>query len=223
MFKCKEILLNECPLLKNWLEEIPDIEIQNGRLITFNRGEVIFREDDSFNRIYFIAKGTVMISKISVSGEGMGVFYVTEGQLLGEIEAILETGKLGYDGVALKDCILFEVPLSDFKKWLSSNLSLSRQLNQMLAKKLQDSARTTVMYHQLPTATRIKLFFIKCGLGVVKASREDIATFCGVSARTIYRLLPTMQSNDELTIEKGKITISTVNLNNLEKNLNLND
>jgi len=217
--KNKQSFIERYPSLERWLKELSNDDFMRCKFKKMPQGQFIFRTEDELQSIYLLSEGSVMISSGNLNGNEMGVFYINEGDMLGEIEAILQIKYMKYNAIAFTDCAMLEMPLILFQNWITSNRVVAQNLNKMFAEKLYLSSNTTVMYNQLPTESRFKLFLLRRGCGIVKDSREQIAASCGISVRTVYRLLAEMKKKGELSIEKKKIQLTSDHLKKIETSL----
>ena len=68
---------------------------------TFQKGEVIFHEDDPGDRLYFLGEGMVKISLVSSDGRENDIVLLTPGDCFGEM-SVLDggTSRLRIKGVS---------------------------------------------------------------------------------------------------------------------------
>ena len=217
----KEIkkLIQTYPIVSGWIQELPEALLYRCRLICPIRGQSLFCRGDETQKVYIVCKGNVIITSSNINGNEMGVVVVPEGASVGEMEAMMGLTQLVYSAKALTDCILLEVPLLIFKKWMAVNHSSCERLAMELSRKLYSASVSTVHYQSWPAQTRLKLFLIDCGEGRVLETREKLAEFCGVSVRTINRSVLSLKEEGYLELAKGKIVLSREHIQKLTESL----
>lgn len=212
-------LIQTYPIVSGWIQELPEALLYRCRLIYPIRGQSLFYRGDEMQKVYIVCKGSVLITSSNINGNEMGVVVVSEGASVGEMEAMMELKHLVYSAKALTDCILLEVPLPIFKKWIAVNHLSCKRLAMELSRKLYSASVSTVHYQSWPAQTRLKLFLVDCGEGKVLETREKLASICGVSARTINRAVISLKEEGYLELSRGKIILSGEHIRKLTESL----
>ena len=207
------------PAIHSWLHNIQGDILLPCRLVHYARGKSLFRRGDEVKKVYLICAGEVIITNSSLKGTEMCVVGVPEGASVGEMEAMLGVPELVYSAKTLTDSSLLEIPLWAFKRWISTDLQACRQLATELARKLHTSSVAAVHYHSLPALTRFKIYLVDCGEGKIQDTREKLAEICGVSVRTINRVIVELKNENLLHLEKGKLILEEEQIKRIAESL----
>ena len=104
--------------------------------------EWIFREGDEGDRLYFISKGEVRISR-DLPGTGEEALAVSKpGECFGEM-AVLDPSKRSTDAIANTRCTLLSITRSDFELLLDTDHDLAYKLLWSLVRLLCQRLRIT--------------------------------------------------------------------------------
>ncbi|MFM7614721.1 MAG: cyclic nucleotide-binding domain-containing protein, partial [Synechococcales cyanobacterium] len=101
---------------------------------SFDRGKTIFFPGDPAERIYFLSKGAVKLSRVYEAGEEITVAMLRENSVFGVLSLI--TGNRSdrfYHAVAFTPVELLSVPIEQMEKALTVNAELSMVLVQGLS------------------------------------------------------------------------------------------
>ncbi len=212
-------LLQEYPFLSGWMEGLPGELLYPCRLLRCSRGQSIFSRGNKIKKVYIVCEGDVIITNNNVNGNEIGVVVVHGGSSVGEMEAMMDLPNLVYSAKAINDCLLLEIPLLLFKKWIEVNHKACLQLAMELAGKLHSSSVSTVHYQSFPAKTRLKLFLADRGIGKVAETRDRLAEICGVNIRTITRAVVSMKEEGLLELDKGKIVLKEEHMKKIAESL----
>src|SRR5213594_646991 len=95
-------LLEQAPLFS--VLHPTDLRILAARfhLVRYGRGEVIFREGETAERLFLIDVGTVKLSIGSPTGQELLIGVLGRGQIFGELE-VIDRGTRAMDARAMED------------------------------------------------------------------------------------------------------------------------
>ena len=123
---------------------------QRVKLITYNQGDVIFREGDEGNALYIIRSGFVKVSKIQ-DGKDKIVAYISHGNYFGEM-ALLENDKRSATISAFTKTEVVQVLKEDFTDLLNNHSEMSEMIQDTAVERklntfemLRDSEKTERM------------------------------------------------------------------------------
>lgn len=202
-------LIQKYPIIGGWIQSLPDELMFRCRLVNFQRGQMLFRRGEELQNVYIVCKGTVIISSSNINGNEMCVVFVQEGSSVGEMEAMMDISNIIYSARAFTNCVLLEIPVSVFKKWIRKDHGACRKLAMELAGKLYRSSASAVQYQNMSAEKRLKLFLTDNGVGRVSQTRDVLAEACGVSLRTVNRAVASLKGEGLIDVERGKIIISS--------------
>jgi CRP-like cAMP-binding protein len=191
------------------------------RMREYQKGEIIFREGDSADRIYFVSTGRVKIVKAAGSRDII-VEILGPGEPVGAVAAF-ERRPFPASAIAVEPCVLVSIPEREFFQLLESRAEMTRNLLSgltlrlvMLNKRLADmtgsvEGRAARLFQTLAERMGEKR---PDGILVPLAlSRQELADFLGTTLETAIRLMSRWQKESIVLTDKSGFTI--VNLSAL--------
>ncbi|NLJ40916.1 MAG: Crp/Fnr family transcriptional regulator [Clostridiales bacterium] len=172
------------------------------------RDSFLMHYGDTLDHIFIICKGVVEVSSSNPNDHVTKVVFVKEGNMIGEMEALIGENIIAYNARAYTDCDLIRIPSKTFLKWFETDIYIVRKLSLALAKKLYESSMEAIKYSQHPAIIRLAGLLHSEDEGVVVKTRQQLAETCGVSVRTINRCIIKLKEKELISLYKGKIVIS---------------
>lgn len=186
---------------------------------TFERGKTIFFPGDPAERVYFLVKGAVKLSRVYEAGEEITVALLKDNSVFGVLSLI--TGRQSdrfYHAVAFTTVKLMSAPIHHVQKSLMENPELSRLMLQGLSSRiLQTEMMIETLAHRDMASRLVSFLLILCrdfgqpnGNGItieLKLSHQAIAEAIGSTRVTVTRLLGELRENEMISIYKKKITV----------------
>lgn len=207
--------LKSCFLCKRCLPEwIPAIGTHRQNL-HYKKGELIFREGDPVNGIYFVYSGKVKVHKSWGREKELIIRFAAPGDLFGH-------RGLGHDthypisATALEPSNICFIDLDFFRSTLKVNYDFLYELMLFFADELQESERKMRNLAHMQVKGRIAQALLalkeKFGLteqgaiGVV-LSRQDLASFAGTTYETVFRIINELAKEEVIRLDGKNIVI----------------
>ncbi len=185
----------------------------------FERGKTIFFPGDPAERVYFLIKGAVKLSRVYEAGEEITVALLRENSVFGVLSLI--TGQKSdrfYHAVAFTPVELLSSPVEHFQTSLMQNPELSRLMLQGLSSRiLQTEMMIETLAHRDMASRLVSFLLILCrdfgvpstnGITIdLKLSHQAIAEAIGSTRVTVTRLLGELRQKELISITKKKITV----------------
>ena len=194
---------------------------------TFQRGEVIFHQDDPGDRLHFVAEGMVKISVVSQDGRENDIALLTHGDCFGEM-SVLDGGFRSATAVAVEPTETMTLTLSreDLFAFLREHPEAAFQIIAVLVRRLRamDEMVGDMVFLDVPTRVAKKLLELSNTYGsdpdssghlAVPMGQEELSRLVGSSRETVSRALTTYRKMGLVTTSHRKITIT--NVEGLEK------
>ncbi|TVQ56885.1 MAG: global nitrogen regulator NtcA [Spirulina sp. DLM2.Bin59] len=186
---------------------------------SFERGKTIFFPGDPAERVYFLLKGAVKLSRVYEAGEEITVALLRENSVFGVLSLI--TGQHSdrfYHSVAFTPVELLSAPIDQVQKALKENPELSLLMLQGLSSRiLQTEMMIETLAHRDMGSRLVSFLLILCrdfgvptpeGIRIdLKLSHQAIAEAIGSTRVTVTRLLGDLRQEDMISIHKKKITV----------------
>lgn len=100
---------------------------QAARLRKINRKEILFREGDAANSVFYLLEGELIVTRISSGGKEVVLYIHKKGALVGALASLLSLPRSSTDQ-ALTAGIVLEVPNSDFRSLVSKFPKLTERI-----------------------------------------------------------------------------------------------
>jgi global nitrogen regulator NtcA len=186
---------------------------------TFERGKTIFFPGDPAERVYFLLKGAVKLSRVYQGGEEITVALLRENSVFGVLSLI--TGQRSdrfYHAVAFTSVELLSVPIDQVEKALKDDSELSVFMLQGLSSRiLQTEMMIETLAHRDMGSRLVSFLLILCrdfgipstnGITIdLKLSHQEIAEAIGSTRVTVTRLLGELRQKKMISIYKKKVTV----------------
>ena len=186
---------------------------------SFERGKTIFFPGDPAERVYFLLKGAVKLSRVYEAGEEITVALLRENSVFGVLSLI--TGQRSdrfYHAVAFTPVELMSAPIEQVEKSLQQYPELSMLMLRGLSSRiLQTEMMIETLAHRDMGSRLVSFLLILCrdfgvptGEGIridLKLSHQAIAEAIGSTRVTVTRLLGELRQEGMISIYKKKITL----------------
>lgn len=186
---------------------------------SFDRGKTIFFPGDPAERVYFLLKGAVKLSRVYEAGEEITVALLRENSVFGVLSLI--TGHRSdrfYHAVAFTPVELLSVPIEQVEKALREDPELPMVLLRGLSSRiLQTEMMIETLAHRDMGSRLVSFLLILCrdfgvpspsGITIdLKLSHQAIAEAIGSTRVTVTRLLGELRDQNMISIHKKKITV----------------
>ena len=198
--------------LKEWL---PAVETQR-KNISVKKGEVIFKEGDAVNNIYFVYSGKVKVQKQWGEDKELIIRFAGPGDILGH-RGLGKENIYPISATAIEPALLCAVNLDFFKSSLMVNTNLTYQLLMFYAEELQESEKRMRNLAHMPVKGRVayalymladKFGALKDGLINITTSRQDIASFAGTTYESAFRVMSELIQEDVIKVTDKSIAIN---------------
>jgi CRP/FNR family transcriptional regulator, global nitrogen regulator len=186
---------------------------------TFDRGKTIFFPGDPAERVYFLKKGAVKLSRVYEAGEEITVALLRENSVFGVLSLI--TGNRSdrfYHAVAFTPVELISTPIEQFERSLKENPDMSwLMLKGLSSRILQTEMMVETLAHRDMGSRLVSFLLILCrdfgmptnsGITIdLRLSHQAIAEAIGSTRVTVTRLLGDLKDGELISIHKKKITV----------------
>jgi global nitrogen regulator NtcA len=186
---------------------------------TFERSKTIFFPGDPAERVYFLLKGAVKLSRVYEAGEEITVALLRENSVFGVLSLI--TGQRSdrfYHAVAFTPVELLSAPIDQVELALKEHPDLAMLMLQGLSSRiLQTEMMIETLAHRDMGSRLVSFLLILCrdfgvptsdGIRIdLKLSHQAIAEAIGSTRVTVTRLLGDLREAQMISIVKKKITV----------------
>lgn len=200
----------KCPLFPIEQQHLlPLLPRYDTDIITFERGEVVFRQGDKIRSLHIVLSGALHGLMIVNNGDQIEVDRMGPGTPLAVALIFSSRGAFPVDVEALTDGMLWRIPIESYQAMLQHEVSL---LSAFLRVSGDAFFRLTDKLNLISTKSlrsKIALFILTrtsedSPSFTLQRTRTDLANFLGVQRPSLSRTLTEMQDKGLISV-KGKI------------------
>jgi len=186
---------------------------------SYDRGKTIFFPGDPAERVYFLVKGAVKLSRVYEAGEEITVALLRENSVFGVLSLVTghRSGRF-YHAVAFTPAELLSAPIEQVEQALKDNPELALLMLRGLSSRiLQTEMMIETLAHRDMGSRLVSFLLILCrdfglpsanGITIdLKLSHQAIAEAIGSTRVTVTRLLGDLRQEKMISIHKKKITV----------------
>ena len=188
----------------------------------YQRGEVIFHQDDPADRMHIIVEGRVKISITSEDGREKDIALFQPGDCFGEM-ALLDGSNRSATATAIEPSDTMVLFRQDFLDFMSEHPEVTSDVTNLLTKRLRNVNQMLgdVVFLDVPTRVAKQLLSLaenyvneeageSSGEGaiVVPIGQEELGRLVGASRETVSRALKSYRRLGLVTTSHRRITIT---------------
>lgn len=216
----EECDLNSCFLCKYCIPEWKELIAAKKKTIRFKKGELIFREGEKINGIYFLFTGAVKVHKQWVDEKELIIRFVKEGDIFGH-RGLGTTDIYSVSATALVESKACFISSEFLEATLKTDHMFTYRLMQFYVSELQKAemrmrnlALMEVKQRIVETLLELQDVFGagKDGYITVPVTRQDIASYSGTTYETVFKFLKTL-TDSKMIAASGK----SLKINNRKK------
>lgn len=218
----KQNIINTIPLFSTLPVEIR--KQLNSIVLTkeITKGEIIFRESEKANAIFFINEGKIKITKSSPEGKEILLNIRQTGEMFAEV-ALFNSQNSTYPATAtsLETGVISFIRNEDLESFLMDHPSLSMSIFRIMAERLlvaQTTLRDVALYGKFGAlaATLVRLSEdygeeTKSGITIkLKLTHEDLGCFFGATRESVTRMMNQLKQQGIVTKKDGYFIIHSI-------------
>lgn len=209
--------LKDLTVFQNLDSEELELLCQNSYAKFYEKGEVIFFENDSVKKLYLLVQGKVKLTMLSAEGKEKVLTILQEGDIFGEL-SLFDEDPHPLTAEVMDDARLLFIPWNEMEKMIQKRASLAIKIIEALSKKtrlLTSQVRELVFQDAAgrlsSLISRLADDFgreIEAGTVIdLVLTHQEIANLIGSSRVTVTKLINRFIDEGMITIKKRKIII----------------
>lgn len=214
--------IHNIPLLSSLTDEEIEKISEGVSSQSFKKGETIFSQGDSANKLYIVCSGKIKIYKTSMDGKEQILYILTEDDFIGAFN-LLKENEFEFSAVAIEPSTVSMLEKSFFDQIVLSNPGITLKIFEKAYERIN---RAESLVQRLsssnPDAKVIGLLIDLCEnfgektpegiLLTLSINREEMGSYAGIARETISRKLQLFQEMEMIKlIGSKKILIYDVN------------
>lgn len=181
-----------------------------------NKGDHIYREDDSFKTIYAVRLGCIKTYCLTDTGKEQVTGFYLPGEVFG-LDG-LATNRHGNSAVALDTSAICAIPFDQLGELSSSIPSLQRHMFQLMGQEIASDQKLISMLSKNSAEERMAALFLSLSQRYsergnsktrirLPMSRGDIGNYLGLTPETVSRVLNKLRTLSIVAIDNKEVEI----------------
>ena len=213
-------VLRRAPLFAALEEEAASALRASMTEVDLNRGDVLFHEGDTGDRLYVVTEGKIKLGRTSGDGRENLVAVLGPGEMFGEL-SLFDPGPRTATATALTDSQLLGLGHEALKPWLTGRPEVATELLRAIARRLRrtNEIMADLVFSDVPGRVAKQLLDLSRRFGVQSdegvhvahdLTQEELAQLVGASRETVNKALADFASRGWLRLEARAVVLLDV-------------
>ncbi len=210
-------VLRQAPLFNALDDEAAAALSSSLGTIRLRRGEVLFHEGDTGDKLYIVAEGKVKLGRTSSDGRENLLAILGPGQMFGEL-SLFDPGPRSATVTAVTDVAFYSLSHHDLQRWLDGRPDVANGLLSQLASRLRraNDVVSDLVFSDVPGRVAKALLDLADRFGRTAEdgihvhhdlTQEELAQLVGASRETVNKALADFASRGWLRLEPRSVVI----------------
>lgn len=197
-------------------EELSDIGELVDKRVRIKRGEKVFNRGDTFDALYAVRSGFFKTSMSTTGGREQVTGFQMAGELLGMDGVANDEHQV--DAVALEDSEVCVLPYHELENMSRQSSPLQRQLHRVMSREIVHDHSIMMVLGGMKADARVAAFLLNLSKRFesrgydpnrfqVRATREEIGSYLGLTLETVSRAFKRLQSQGHITVAGKEMEI----------------
>jgi len=186
--------------------------------LTVPKGDVVFAEGQTGDRLFVVEDGKVKLSQTSADGREQVLAVIGPGEMFGEL-SLFDPGVRTSTATAVTDSVLLGLGQSDLRPWLTGRPEVAEELLRALAQRLRrtNEAMADLVFSDVPGRVAKALLELSEKFGQPQAdgsrlvahdlTQEELAQLVGASRETVNKSLADFAQRGWLRLEARAVIL----------------
>lgn len=194
---CQTCSVKNCIMMKSFGQEDQAYKAYKHHY-EFKRGEMLFREGDEINGMYFVQSGVIKLEMNAETQRPFILRMIGAGQTMGH-RFLNYTGLQPYTATAVEDSRVCFIELGFFKNLLQKNDLLQEEIRKIFLKEIRSTEVKLIQIAQQTVREKVASILVhlaetynykQTGMGIrVHVDRQEMADLAGTTKEQISRIL----------------------------------
>ena len=213
-------VLRQAPLFSGLDDEAAQSLGSSMNEIRLVRGEVLFREGDTGDRLYVVTEGKIKLGRTSADGRENLLAILGPGQMFGEL-SLFDPGPRSATATAVTDATLKSLSHDELSVWLDTRPDVARGLLNQLAGRLRraNDVVADLVFSDVPGRVAKALLDLSRRFGRSAddgihvhhdLTQEELAQLVGASRETVNKALADFAMRGWLRLEPRSVVLMDV-------------
>lgn len=159
-----------------------------GEVIDFNKSDVVFRQGDDNDSIYYIQTGLLKAYYVTAGGKEYVKSFLKEADIIGSLTALTSEGGCSFTLICLEPSSLIRVPFSELLKLAEVDLAVANQLIRLLTNLAIKKERREYEFLCLSAEERYRALQETTPELLKRVTQNDVARYLGITPVALSRI-----------------------------------
>lgn len=165
-----------------------DIFQSVAKSIVVKKGEYLFRQGDRNDSLFYIEKGLLKAFYQTHEGNEWVKSFLVEGDVIGNLHAVLGRGPNTFSLVCMENCDLWQVSGEAFLQYMNDKPEYYPYINQILINLAMKKERREFELLCLSAEERYQIFYTQESHLPGRLSQQEIAKYIGITPVGLSRI-----------------------------------
>jgi len=213
-------VLKQAPLFTGLEDEAATELSETMGTVRLNKGEILFHEGDSGDRLYVVVSGKVKLGRSGSAGRENLLAVLGPGQMFGEL-SLFDPGPRSTTATAVTSCEIRTLEHEELMGWLAGRPEVAQGLLAQLAARLRraNDVVADLVFSDVPGRVAKQLLELAKRFGDKREdgvhvhhdlTQEELAQLVGASRETVNKALADFAARGWIRLEPRSVTILDV-------------
>ena len=165
-----------------------------GEVVEFDKGDVVFRQGDDSDSLYYIRTGLLKACYVTENGREYVKSFLKEADTIGSLTALMSEGRCSFTLICLEPSSLIRVPFADVLKLAEVDLGVANAVIRLLAGLAIKKERREYEFLCLSAEERFRILKETTPELLERVTQNDIARYLGITPVALSRIRSRMQA-----------------------------
>ncbi len=176
------------------------------------RGDLIMREGERGEALYYVHSGLVKIFKTSVQGKEQALRLVAAGQTFNEVPA-LDGGFNAASAAAVELCVIYVIQCAELRKLIAMRPAVAQAVVQTLASRLRHLVSLAENLSLRSVSARVAKILLdqeaafQEGDAVYRLTQQEMAALAGTVREVVGRALKELEAAGAIEMRQGRVVV----------------
>ncbi len=216
---------NQLNFLESLFKGCPKRVLDSISIHSYKKNQLLINTSDKNHYVFILLKGRLQAIEEKICSKPYTFTELEAVDIVGDFELFAETDEYLVTLMTIEESVALRIPSTQYLNWMHSDNNALFLRTQMLMRQLSIQTQLQRQYLFVDNKTKFLLALRnECEKQesypfILKDTRESLASKVGCSVRTLNRVILSLQKENILSINHGKILINEFHHNKLESSI----
>lgn len=216
---------NQLNFLQSLLKGCPKNVLDSISVRSYKSNQLLINTNDKNHYVFILLKGRLQAIEEKICSNPYTFTEIEAIDIVGDFELFSETDEYLVTLMTIEDSVALRIPCNQYLNWMHSDNNALFLRTQMLMRQLSIQTHLQRQYLFVDNKTKFLLVLKnECKKHhnypfILNETRESLSSKVGCSVRTLNRIILSLQKENILSVNHGKILINEFNHDILESSI----